>query len=141
MNYTDKTLKNGDTLKFIDYHHSSAPTADKSIWTIQNAPIIEEHLVTEIIDNQYISNESNKQVGFNLYKENSKLSVLGKDNVSDKLYISKFIGDNRSWHGFPVNHQKRNADKPPVKILEKLLNNNTIDKSQMKKIERGKSIC
>lgn len=140
MTLVDKTLSNGEQLKFIDYHHGQNPTQDKSIWTITNAPIVEENLVEDIIINNYVIVDSNKAVGYNVLQDNETLVVLGKDKFIDKLVLSKFIKQSNIWHGYPANYMNRQADKPKDEILSALLQNNKIDRTEMKRIKRGKPL-
>ncbi|GEM_PF-3713495 len=140
MGIPDKRLRNGEILKFINYHHANQPTIDKSIWTINNANLVEEYLVEDIIDNHYLRQDTTKSIGFNVYKQNDKLSVLGKDLKTDKLYISKFINNQSTWHGYPVNHQGNNEDKPSQDILNALRENGKIDNTEMKRIKRGRPL-
>lgn len=133
-------LSNNECLKYLNYHHASNPTEHKSVWTVEDAFNVEKNLVEEIIKKKYLSTPSEKMVGYNVVNENNRLKILGKDNHSKKLKISKFIRENASWHGYPANHINKPQDKPGAEILKKLNKDSKIDAKDRRRIGRGQPI-
>ena len=110
-------------------------TPQKSQWTIDEEQEKCAFLTTYkrhwIVDND---------TGWGFHFENGQVTYLGvaKDHHTP-VFLAKFVNDSNhdTWHGYPVNYQKNQQDKPDVQILRQWFDSKPISAAKVRKIMRG----
>ncbi len=114
-------------------HRNKKPTDKASIWSISEWEEIQIFGHAGI--NAWCSKKGTVLWGIHISREN-KLTKIG-NSVENSLYIAKFVcNHNDEWHGYPV-HPKNN-DIPPEEIIESWRVSKVIDKTDKRRIQRGK---
>ena len=135
--------KSGDIIRIndlISYYINPAHRVNnnrvKSFWLIK--PNVERNYFVTCFNNGWFVNTK----GWGLYRHNGSLRLLGKDREKNESKIGVFVTHNNNinrWHGYP--YERINpGDKPMDSILILWKNIELINKSQMKKLKKGK-VC
>ena len=130
-------LTNGDDYLFIDKHRDGFSGASK--WTIIYQLEFQIADFGTINYREECASDSKLAQAYNFYKHGGHLQFVGVDKDNNQVKLGKFVLTKTGlWHGYPTDYWDNTQDKPKKETLEKMMNNNLIDKNQMKKIRRGK---
>lgn len=141
MSIPNRKLLNGYDLVYKQDHHGKKPSCNKSVWKVSEDE--EEQLANDILANKLQRQVSDyKEYGYDVKRNNNKLKILGADVVNDHLKLSRFEyeSSSKTCHGYPINHQARNSDKPPETILNQLENKGLLTKQDLKNISKGRPL-
>jgi hypothetical protein len=115
-------------------HRKAMPTADASVWKVN-----EWEEVTLFARAGLAKWSSTSKAKKYLWALQNDFSVLGqgleKNGKQVELHFAKFVEDNSTWHGYPV--QARGDDIPPEAVLDHWLKLSIINKAEKVKIIGG----
>jgi hypothetical protein len=118
----------------VGYHHSTNPSKNKSIWTVNADKEID--LFIEACKNNYVDNIG--KYGFNFdVSSNGRVNKLGRDINTKDLYVGKF--DIGVRHGYPANHMLQ-KDRPSEEILEAINAQKAISPRELKCLKQAKRL-
>lgn len=120
------------TYQFHPHHRNDNP--NKSQWTISTADEFLSFTLT-MRQSWAVGNAA-----WGLHYASGVTDLLGIDSDRrTELFIAKFVCDTArpEWHGYPANHI-RNADRPPIEVLNTWLQTSRLPVAKISKISQGK---